>query len=412
MGDSESSLFSFFFYVLFVYPATNWLLKPGRFSRTKGLTYAISLLVAIAAVKTGLELKEQGPNYYQLMKVGRSATALEIKRSYKKMSLELHPDKNPSATALDDFATLKNAYDVLMDMDAREVYDRFGPEKLKQKVAVIDEYKVLVEVAIFYAAWGIMTWMLTLGKHNSNARQWVFTGSGAVSIAATAWGWTPSTAWRLTAEIASRRRVDSAGPAELAVAAPVGDGWGLLERSEHAVAAPGSSEIKHDAKHAGMIAMLVVEVMMLLKEIELPAWFLPAMTAHELIQLGHNLFPAFLNGCRCIGAYLFVDLDGHQRALLGALHEQNKEVLRALRDIQTSIQNGGGAGPARPMSVGDAMRNLEAELEGKDIKHPSEVNIFSDGFPDAKKKSNANLYLMIGGYIVLYYIFAGNQASA
>ena len=43
---------------------------------------------------------------------------------------------------------------------------------------------------------------------------------------------------------------------------------------------------------------------MLLKEIELPAWFLPAMTAHELIQLGHNLFPAFLNGCRCIGAYL------------------------------------------------------------------------------------------------------------
>jgi hypothetical protein len=177
MGDSESSLFSFFFYVLFVYPATNWLLKPGRFSRTKGLTYAISLLVAIAAVKTGLELKEQGPNYYQLMKVGRSATALEIKRSYKKMSLELHPDKNPSATALDDFATLKNAYDVLMDMDAREVYDRFGPEKLKQKVAVIDEYKVLVEVAIFYAAWGIMTWMLTLGKHNSNARQWVFTGS-------------------------------------------------------------------------------------------------------------------------------------------------------------------------------------------------------------------------------------------
>ena len=188
MGDSESSLFSFFFYVLFVYPATNWLLKPGRFSRTKGLTYAISLLVAIAAVKTGLELKEQGPNYYQLMKVGRSATALEIKRSYKKMSLELHPDKNPSATALDDFATLKNAYDVLMDMDAREVYDRFGPEKLKQKVAVIDEYKVLVEVAIFYAAWGIMTWMLTLGKHNSNARQWVFTGADAASVAATAWG--------------------------------------------------------------------------------------------------------------------------------------------------------------------------------------------------------------------------------
>jgi hypothetical protein len=335
MGDSESSLFSFFFYVLFVYPATNWILKPGRFSRTKGLTYAISLLVAIAAVKTGLELREQGPNYYQQLKVSRTSSAIEIKRSYKRQSLELHPDKNPSATAIDDFAALKNAYDVLMDMDAREVYDRFGPEKLKQNIAVIDEYKVLIECAIFYAAWGIMTWMLTLGKHNGNARQWVFTG---------------------------------------------------------------------------MIAMLVVEVMLLLKELALPGWCLPSMTEHELIQLGHNLFPAFLNGCRCLGAYVFVDLDGHQRALLGALHAQNKEILRALRDIQQSVNRGGHTGAQTPMSVGDAMRNLEAELEGKDIKHPSEVNIFDDGFP--KKKSNTNLYLMIGGYIVLYYVFAGNQASA
>ena len=237
MGDSESSLFSFFFYVLFVYPATNWLLKPGRFSRTKGLTYAISLLVAIAAVKTGLELKEQGPNYYQLMKVGRSATALEIKRSYKKMSLELHPDKNPSATALDDFATLKNAYDVLMDMDAREVYDRFGPEKLKQKVAVIDEYKVLVEVAIFYAAWGIMTWMLTLGKHNANARQWVFTGlmqclfgDGVGAVASMAWG---------AAESSHRVVASTAWPVESSERAPVARERGLAERSDNTVAATG-----------------------------------------------------------------------------------------------------------------------------------------------------------------------------
>ena len=214
------------------------------------------------------------------------------------------------------------------------------------------------------------------------------------------------------AESSHRVVTSTAWPVESSERAPVARERGLAERSDNTVAATGEIGGITSRDRAGMIAMLVVEVMMLLKEIELPAWFLPAMTAHELIQLGHNLFPAFLNGCRCIGAYLFVDLDGHQRALLGALHEQNKEVLRALRDIQTSIQNGGGAGPARPMSVGDAMRNLEAELEGKDIKHPSEVNIFSDGFPSDKKKSNANLYLMIGGYIVLYYIFAGNQASS
>ena len=75
MGE-ESSLFSFFFYVLFVYPACNWILKPGRFSRSKGLTYAIGLLVAISAVKTGLELQERGPNFYQMLDVTRGSKKL------------------------------------------------------------------------------------------------------------------------------------------------------------------------------------------------------------------------------------------------------------------------------------------------------------------------------------------------
>ena len=42
---SEDNLVGFFFYVLFVYPAVSWVLKPGRFSARKGLTYAILLLV-------------------------------------------------------------------------------------------------------------------------------------------------------------------------------------------------------------------------------------------------------------------------------------------------------------------------------------------------------------------------------
>lgn len=327
MGE-ESSLFSFFFYVLFVYPACNWILKPGRFSRSKGLTYAIGLLVAISAVKTGLELQERGPNFYQMLDVTRGSSAVDIKRAYKRMSLELHPDKNPSPTAIDDFAALKNGYDVLMDMETREIYNRFGEDKVKSKL-VIDEYRVLLEVAIFYVAWGIMTYMLTLGKQSSNARQWAFTG---------------------------------------------------------------------------MIAMLVVEVMLLLKELTLPDWFLPQMTEHELVMLGHNLFPAYLNGCRCIGAYLFVDLDEHARRLLLALHEQNKEVLRALADLQQTIAaNGGVGGAAAPPTVNQTLQNLEASLRGGAVPAHPAANIMK---PDAGK-SNTNLYLMIAGYVVLYYVFSG-----
>jgi DnaJ-class molecular chaperone len=59
-----------------------------------------------------MEVYNQGPNYYQVMNVNRSSSALEIKKAYKKMSLETHPDKNKSPTAAEDFARLKDAYDV------------------------------------------------------------------------------------------------------------------------------------------------------------------------------------------------------------------------------------------------------------------------------------------------------------
>ena len=44
-----------------------------------------------------------------------------------------------------------------------------------------------------------------------------------------------------------------------------------------------------------------------------------------LVMLGHNLFPAYLNGCRCIGAYLYVDLEEHTRRLYAAAVAQEAE---------------------------------------------------------------------------------------
>src|SRR5712692_8926476 len=66
-------------------------------------------------------------DYYEILEVGRSASAEEIKRAYRKLAVKFHPDKNPDdAHAEEKFKELGEAYDVLMDADKRAAYDRFG----------------------------------------------------------------------------------------------------------------------------------------------------------------------------------------------------------------------------------------------------------------------------------------------
>jgi molecular chaperone DnaJ len=66
-------------------------------------------------------------DYYEILSVARTATGEEIKRSYRKLAVKFHPDKNPGDhTAEDKFKELGEAYDVLMDAEKRAAYDRFG----------------------------------------------------------------------------------------------------------------------------------------------------------------------------------------------------------------------------------------------------------------------------------------------
>ena len=76
-------------------------------------------------------MQQKGPNYYNLLSVTRESNPLEIKRAYKRLSLQLHPDKNPSPDATSQFDAIKQAYDVLMDMEFRQVYNKFGKEGIK-----------------------------------------------------------------------------------------------------------------------------------------------------------------------------------------------------------------------------------------------------------------------------------------
>ena len=292
-------------------------------------------------------MQDRGPNYYAMLDVTRTSSPLDIKRAYKRMSLELHPDKNPSPDATEQFNNVKQAYDVIMDLELREVYNKFGKEGIKSNKRY-DETQFLLETAIYYVSYGMIAFLLTMGKKSGEARNWTLTG---------------------------------------------------------------------------LMAMLVVEVALMTSQTNpLPTWLFPTVTEHEVVWLLHSLFPAFMNGCRSLGAYLFVDLDAQTRMLLLALQEQNKDILLVLREVQIGVNTiqvhgGGGAsagstgrlvtdgvtggGPVRATPTGK-LKELQDRLHHNSTNVAQAVQQLKG---ESKGNSNAGFYMMIIGYVLISYWF-------
>ena len=69
----------------------------------------------------------QKRDYYEILGVGRDADPDTIKKSYRKLAMQFHPDRNPGDQAAEDkFKEAAEAYDVLSSPEKKSRYDQFG----------------------------------------------------------------------------------------------------------------------------------------------------------------------------------------------------------------------------------------------------------------------------------------------
>src|SRR4051794_41828840 len=68
---------------------------------------------------------------YEVLGVARDADETEIKKAFRRLARELHPDVNSAETAEEDFKEVAEAYEILSDSERRATFDRYGFDGLR-----------------------------------------------------------------------------------------------------------------------------------------------------------------------------------------------------------------------------------------------------------------------------------------
>lgn len=74
----------------------------------------------------------KGRDFYKILGIKKSATKTEIKKAFRKLSTQYHPDRNKEKGATEKFQDISAAYEVLSDDEKRRIYDSHGEEGVNQ----------------------------------------------------------------------------------------------------------------------------------------------------------------------------------------------------------------------------------------------------------------------------------------
>ena len=86
---------------------------------------------------------EEPKDLYEILDVDPDSTAKEIKKQFRKLSIQYHPDRNPSDEAAEKFEEIRGAYEILSNPDKRILYDTGGIETVRLFIVLGVRYSLV-----------------------------------------------------------------------------------------------------------------------------------------------------------------------------------------------------------------------------------------------------------------------------
>jgi len=110
-------------------------------------------------------------DFYGLLGVGRDASDADIKKAYRRLAMEWHPDRNPTPEAEARFKEITEAYDVLRDPQKRAAYDRYGKAGVAGAGAGFHHVDLAEALNIFMRDFGGLESLFGGGRPRTDARR-------------------------------------------------------------------------------------------------------------------------------------------------------------------------------------------------------------------------------------------------